>query len=83
MPDAVKRAIRSFVQGFIGVFALAAVPVLNEIVTSAVSGDGSHITVDLNLWRNILLAGFAGGAVMLVAYVQNAIEDKSGKALLK
>ena len=83
MPDSIVRGLRTFVQGFIGILVLSAVPVLNGIVTDVVSGNGNRITVDLDIWRNIALAGIAGGTIALIAYVQNLFEDKSGKTLLK
>lgn len=82
MNDAVVRAIRTFVQGFIGVLALVAIPVLSNIVASVVNG-GDAVMIDLNLWKNIAIAAIAGGMIALVSFVQNALEDKSGKTLLK
>lgn len=83
MSDALIRGIRTFVQGFIGILVLCAVPVLNGIVTTVVSGSGNDVEIDLNIWRNILLAAIAGGVIALIAWVQNALEGKTGKALLK
>lgn len=82
MNDAVVRAIRTFVQGFVGILALVAIPVLSNIVSSVVNG-GDAVMIDLNLWKNIALAAIAGGMIALVSFVQNALEDKSGKTLLK
>lgn len=83
MKDALKRAARTFVQGAVGIFALAAIGPLNALITGVVSGGGSDVTIDLNLWRNIGLACLAGGVIALVSLLQNAVEDKTGKTALK
>lgn len=82
MSDPIRRAIRTFLQGFVGVLALVAVPLLSNIVSSVVNG-GNDVMIDLNIWKNIGIAAIAGGVISLVAFVQNALEDRSGKALLK
>lgn len=82
MSDPIRRAIRTFLQGFVGVLALVAVPALSNIVSSVVNG-GNDVMIDLNIWKNIGIAAIAGGVIALVSFVQNALEDRSGKALLK
>jgi len=82
MSDPIRRAIRTFLQGFVGVLALVAVPLLSNIVSSVVNG-GNDVMIDLNIWKNIGIAAIAGGVIALVSFVQNALEDRSGKALLK
>jgi hypothetical protein len=76
MSDALRRGVRTFVQGFIGILAISAIPVLNGIVTAVVAGGGNDVEIDLNIWRNILLAAIAGGVIALIAWAQNALEDK-------
>lgn len=76
MSDALRRAIRTFLQGFVGVLALVAVPALSGIVSSVVNG-GNDVVVDLNIWKNIVIAAIAGGVISLVAFVQNALEDRN------
>ena len=76
MSDALRRAIRTFLQGFVGVLALVAVPLLSNIVSSVVNG-GNDVVVDLNIWKNIAIAAIAGGVISLVAFVQNALEDRN------
>lgn len=81
--DPLRRAIRSFVQGGVGVFILIAVPALNQIVTSV--GSGGVAVIDVPFWRNVGIAVVAGGAMGLVSFTQNALEDNVPKfpALLK
>ena len=75
MNDALRRAIRTFFQGFVGVLALIAVPVLNDMVSAV--GDGNDVVLDVNVWQGILVAAIAGGAVALISYGQNALENKT------
>lgn len=76
MTDPIRRALRTFAQGFVGVLAIAAVGPLNDLVTGVVSGAGSDVTIDLSLWRNIALAAIAGGVIALISWAQNRLEDK-------
>lgn len=78
--DATKRAVRTFVQGFVGTLALLAVPVLNALV-QAVAG-GGEVEIDVNVWQSIAIAAVAGGVIALIAWAQNEFEDKTGKTLL-
>ncbi len=81
MNDALKRAIRTFVQGSVGVAALLLVPFLQSLINAA-AGNG-EVDVDANALQKILIAVVAGGAIALIAWVQNLVEDWKGKALLK
>ena len=81
MNDAVRRAIRTFIQGFIGVLALVAVPQLTNIVNDAV--DGRAISVSLDVWQSVVVAAIAGGVIALISWAQNELEDTTGKAVLK
>jgi hypothetical protein len=78
--DAVKRAVRSFAQGFVAVLALVAVPMLNRLVQTV--ADGGELQVDVNFAGAIGVAAIAGGAVAMISWAQNALEDKTGTALL-
>ncbi len=80
--DAIRRGIRSFVQGFIGVLVLLAVPILNEWVTTV--GSGGEVVIDVPFWRSVGMAAIGGGIVGLVSFVQNFAEDNTRfPALLK
>jgi hypothetical protein len=82
MTDAAKRALRTFIQGFLGVLALIAVPALNDLV-QAVAG-GGEVEIDVNVWRGILLAAVAGGIIALISWAQNTLENTTSMlALLK
>ena len=80
MSDTVKRAVRTFAQGFLGVFVLIAIPALNGLVTSVAGG--GDVAIDVDVWGNILIAALAGGIIALVAFAQNAIEDRTGTDML-
>lgn len=78
--DPIKRAVRSFAQGFVATLALVAIPVLNNLV-QAVAG-GGEVQVDVNAWQSIGIAAVAGGTVALISWGQNALEQKTGHNLL-
>ena len=78
--DALKRALRTFVQGFIGVLALLALPVLNALI-QAVAGGGT-VNIDVDAWQSIGIAAVAGGVIALISWAQNELEAKTGKDLL-
>lgn len=84
MSDAVRRAIRTFLDAFIGVWLLAAVPALNKLVQDLVSSDGNKVNIDLNFYRNVLLAAVVAGFIALLNFVKNWLEDNTRwPALLK
>jgi predicted phage tail protein len=74
--DALRRAARTFFQGVIGVLVLLAIPVLNQLIQSVAGG--GEVTIDLDLWRSIGIAAIAGGVIALIAFLQNALEDRTG-----
>lgn len=74
MSDPIKRGIRTFVQTALGVIALQSVALIND------ANDG---VLDANLWQRAGLTAAVSGLVALVSWAQNALEDKTGKALLK
>lgn len=78
--DAARRALRTFVQGFIGVLILVAIPALNELVGSV--GTGGEVRIDVNFWREVLIAAVAGGVIALVSFVQNELEQATGTDVL-
>ena len=81
MKDAGRRAVRTFIQGFIGVLSLVAIPQLTNFVNDVV--DGRAISVNLDLWQSIVFAAIAGGVIALISWAQNELEDTTGKAVLK
>lgn len=81
MTDALKRAIRTFLQGFVATLALLAIP-LGQSVIQTVAG-GGQLELDLNVWGAVGVAAVIGGGIALVTWAQNALEEKTGKAVLK
>jgi hypothetical protein len=73
MNETLKRAARTFAQGFIGILILMAVPALQNLIQDA--GDG-QIDVDLNFWRAVIIAAIAGGVVSLISFAQNLLEER-------
>lgn len=80
MTDALKRAIRTFFQGFVATLALLAIPALNNLI-QAVAG-GGDVELDVNLWQGIAVAAIAGGTVALISWAQNTLEVKTGTPIL-
>lgn len=76
MTDALKRAIRTFLQGFVGILAILAIPALNNLITAV--GSGERVELDVNLWQGIVIAAIAGGVIALISWGQNALEDATG-----
>lgn len=74
MSDAVKRGLRTFVQAALGVVALQGV---------ALIADANDGVIDANLWQRAGMTAAASGFIAVVSWAQNALEDKTGKALLK
>jgi TRAP-type C4-dicarboxylate transport system permease small subunit len=74
--DALRRAARTFFQGVIGALVLLAIPVLNQLIQSVV--EGGEATIDLDFWQSIGIAALAGGVIALIAFLQNALEDRTG-----
>lgn len=66
LPDSVRRAIRTFVQAFIGVLLVQAAALLADL------DDGE---IDWNLWKRVALSALAAGFVAAVTWVQNFLED--------
>ena len=73
MRDALVRGLRTFLQAFLGVFL--------AISTSGMVGPDSLPDIDV-LKRAAIAAGWAG-VVALVSFTQNALEDLTGKAVVK
>lgn len=65
MTDALRRAIRTFIQAFLG-------SILSSGVLSAIATDG---VVDLSGLQKVGAAALAAGLIALVSFAQNALED--------
>jgi hypothetical protein len=74
MSDALRRAVRSFVQSFVGVLIASG-------VLSAASENG---VVDWSAAKKAAMSAVAAGFVAVLTYVQNALEDNTSMpAVLK
>lgn len=73
------RAARTFAQGFVGVLALIAVPILGSLVQSVAGG--GEVVIDVNIWRSIGIAAVAGGLIALISFTQNWFEETTGKTI--
>lgn len=65
MTDALRRAIRTFVQAFLG-------SIISSGVLSSIASDG---VVDLSGIQKVGAAALAAGLIALVSWAQNALED--------
>jgi TRAP-type C4-dicarboxylate transport system permease small subunit len=82
MPDSLRRAIRTFIQAFIGAFVLFGLPVLQGIMDAAKGGENP--VLDLSVWMRVLVICVISGVIALVSWVQNWFEDNTKTpALLK
>ena len=81
MTDALKRALRTFLQAFLGVFATLAIPTLNGVITSAGDANG-YVNIDVTLLGNAAIAGIVAGVIALISWAQNALEQKTGTDVL-
>lgn len=77
--DIFIRAGRTFGQGFVGVLALLAIPILNKLIQDVAGG--GEVTIDVNLWQSIGLAAAAGGFIALISFLQNWFEESTGKTI--
>ena len=76
--DALRRSVRTFFQGMIGVLVLIAVPVLNQLIQAVAAG--GEVVIDVDLWQSIGIAAVAGGVIALIAFLQNLLEDRTQSA---
>lgn len=73
MRDAVVRGVRTFLQAFLGVFL--------ALSTSGMIGIDS--VPDFEVLKRAAIAATWAGIVAGIAFVQNALEDATGRAALK
>lgn len=65
MTDALRRALRTFIQAFVG--AILASGILSVIATSGV--------VDWSAVEKVLVSAFSAAVVAVLAWLQNVLED--------
>jgi TRAP-type C4-dicarboxylate transport system permease small subunit len=84
MNDALRRAIRTFLQAFVGTLSLLLIPFLSDIAKSAGEADKGIVEISTDALGNILIAAVVAGVIALISFVQNELEDKTNMpAILK
>lgn len=73
MRDPLVRGVRTFLQAFLGVFL--------AISTSGMIGPDS--LPDLDVLKRAAIAAAWAGVVALISFVQNALENATGRAIVK
>jgi len=66
MSDAGRRALRTFIQSFLGVLLTSGI--LSAITTTGV--------VDWTVLKKVFLSGIAAGITAVLSWAQNALEDR-------
>lgn len=66
-----KAALKTFLQAFIGVLVLLAVPTLGNWVTSVQSG--GEVSVDLEWWTKVFIAAVGAGIAALISFIWNSL----------
>lgn len=80
MKDAAKRALRTFVQAFLAIFTIVAVPWANNIVTSIINAKPYEL--DFSILQSAAIAGALAAGVALLSWIQNEFEDKTHTTVL-
>jgi len=70
---ALKRAVRTFLQAFVATLAVLAVPALSDLVRAISSSESYEL--DFRFWQGVLIAASLAGAISLISWAQNALED--------
>lgn len=73
MTEPIRRAIRTWLQAFLGTIVTSGI--LSAMETTGV--------VDWSSVRKVLVAAVAAGVIAVITWAQNALEDASGRAILK
>lgn len=73
MRDAAVRAARTFFQSLIGAF----------LATSVLTSISSNSTIDADALQRAGISALAAAIIALLSFIQNALEDASGKTALK
>ena len=74
MTDPTRRAIRTFLQAFVG--TLIASGVLQGVAESGDLPSGDAV-------QRVLVSAAAAGIIALLSWAQNTLEDRTGTAFLK
>ena len=71
--DPLVRGVRTFLQAFLGVF----------LALSTSGAIGVDSVPDLEVLKRAAIAAAWAGLIALIAFVQNALEDVTGRAVVK
>ena len=66
-----KGAAKTFVQAFLAILVLLAVPILTRWAVDL--QNGGSISIDVNIFVQILIAAVGAGIAALISYAQNRI----------
>jgi TRAP-type C4-dicarboxylate transport system permease small subunit len=75
LPDSLRRALRTFVQAFVGTLAVLAIPALTDIMRAAANAEPYEI--DFRFWQSAVIAACASGVIALISFIQNYLEDST------
>jgi hypothetical protein len=75
---ALQRGWRTFFQAFVALYAVLLIPFLTDVINWGTGGE-DVVFPDVSVVAKAGVASLAAGLVALVSYVQNAVEDKTGK----
>lgn len=73
MKDYIKRAIRTFFQGFVASFVLLVFPALQKLQADLSNGT---IDIDVRFFGALIGACAIGGVTSAVSLIQNWLEDR-------
>ena len=76
MKAAAIRAIRTFLQSWLGTFAVLAIPMLTNLIKTAGDAEG-YLRIDVTALGNAAIAGVIAGVIALISFLQNALEDNT------
>jgi hypothetical protein len=68
MPDALRRALRTFVQSFTGV-------ILAQVGAIAIDAQQGKYVLDIDWIKRILVSALVAGVIALLTFAQNWAED--------
>lgn len=80
--DGVRRAVRTFVVAFFGIFIPGALGFLHA-VTDWATGGGQKPFPDMHSVAFLGVAALAAGMIAILNLIWNWVEDKTGKGLLR
>ena len=70
LPDAARRALRTFLQAFIGV-------ILAQIGAIAINAQKGEYVLDIEWIKRVGISAFVAGVIALITWLQNYLEDNT------